>query len=107
LDSDDYIEPNTIELLVNQAEAYHTDVVIASLRKVIWNTENELPTLQYKAFLQIKGKDQFAKFVCQDLRWHIAITACNILFSMAFLRKHDLTFLASKDEDDNKRKEES
>ena len=99
LDSDDYIEPNTIELLVNQAIKYQTDVVIASLRKVIWNTENELPTLQYESFLQIKGKDQFAKYVCQDLRWHIAITACNILFSMAFLRENDLSFLASKDED--------
>lgn len=99
LDSDDYIEPNTIELLVNQAETHHTDVVIASLRKIIWNTENELPTLQYESFLLIKGKDQFAKYVCQDLRWHIAITACNILFSMSFLRKNDLKFLASKDED--------
>lgn len=99
LDSDDYIEPNTIELMVNQAENNQTDAVIASLRKVIWNSEEELPTLQYTSYKLIKGKDEFANYVCQDLRWHIAITACNILFLTDFLRRNDLKFLASKDED--------
>ena len=99
LDSDDYIEPNTIELMVNQAEENQTDVVIASLRKIIWNSDEELPTLQYASFKLIKGKDEFANYVCQDLRWHIAITACNILFLIDFLARNDLKFLASKDED--------
>ena len=99
LDSDDYIEPNTIELMVEQAESNQTDVVIASLRKVVWNTDKELPTLQYSSFQLIKGKDVFANYVCQDLRWHIAITACNILFLIDFLRRNDIKFLASKDED--------
>lgn len=99
LDSDDYIEPNTIETMVEQAEKHHTDAVIASLRKVIWNTEKELPTLQYPSYELIKGKDQFAHYVCQDLRWHIAITACNILFLTDFLIRKDISFLASKDED--------
>jgi len=99
LDSDDYIEPNTIELMVNQAEKNLTDVVIASLRKVIWNTNIEQPTLQYKSYKLIQGEDQFAHYVCQDLHWHIAITACNILFLTDFLRKNDLKFLANKDED--------
>lgn len=99
LDSDDYIEPNTIELMVEQAEKHQTDAVIASLRKVLWNTDKELPTLQYSSYQLIKGKDCFAHYVCQDLRWHIAITACNILFTVVFLRKNNLSFLASKDED--------
>ena len=99
LDSDDYIEKKTIELMVDQAEKHKTDAVIASLRKVIWNSDKELPTLQYKSYQLIKGKDRFAHYVCQDLRWHVAITACNILFSVSFLRKNDLRFLASKDED--------
>lgn len=99
LDSDDYIEPNTIELMVDQAEKHQTDAVIASLRKVLWNTDKELPTLQYSSYQMIKGKDCFAHYVCQDLRWHIAITACNILFAVVFLRKNNLRFLASKDED--------
>ncbi len=99
LDSDDYIEPNTIELMVEQAESNQADVVIASLRKIVWNTDKELPTLQYSSFQLIKGKDAFANYVCQDLRWHIAITACNILFLIDFLRRNDIKFLASKDED--------
>jgi glycosyltransferase involved in cell wall biosynthesis len=99
LDSDDYIEANTIKLMVEQSEKYKADAVLASLRKVIWNTDKELPTLQYSSFYLIKGKDSFAKYVCQDLRWHIAITACNILFQTDFLRKNNLFFLASKDED--------
>lgn len=99
LDSDDYIELNTIELLVNNAEKYDTDVVLASLRKVIYGTEKELPTLQYSSFQLIKGKDEFPKYVCQDLRWHIAITACNILFTTDFLVRNNLLFAASKDED--------
>lgn len=99
LDSDDYIEPTTIETMVNQAENNQTDAVIASMRKVVWNSDVELPTLQYTSYKLIKGKDEFANYVCQDLRWHIAITACNILFLTDFLRKNDLKFLASKDED--------
>lgn len=99
LDSDDYIEPNTIELMVEYAQLHQTDAVIASLRKVVWNSEEELPTLQYQSYMLIKGKDEFAKYVCQDLRWHIAITACNILFQTAFLKRNSLYFLASKDED--------
>ncbi len=99
LDSDDYIEPNTIELMIEQAESHQTDAVIASLRKVVWNTEKEIPTLQYKSYQLIRGKDEFANYVCKDLRWHIAITACNILFLTEFLRNNNLIFLASKDED--------
>ena len=99
LDSDDYIEPNTIEFMLKEAELHHTDVVIASLRKVIWNTDQEQPTLHYSSYILIQGKDEFAKYVCQDLRWHVAITACNILFTTSFLRSRNLFFLASKDED--------
>ncbi len=99
LDSDDFIEPFTIKLMVEQAEKHQTDAVIASLRKIIWNTDKELPTLQYNSYSLIKGKDAFANYVCKDLRWHIAITACNILFFTDFLRKNNIRFLASKDED--------
>ena len=99
IDSDDYIEPHTIELMLEQAEIYRTDVVIASLRKVVLGTEDEIPTLQYSSFRLLDGKDVFANFLCQDLRWHIAVTACNILFSLDFLNKHHLRFAARKDED--------
>ena len=99
VDSDDYIESRTIELMLEQAEKYRTDVVIASLRKVVLGTGEELPTLQYSSFKLIEGKDAFANYLCQDLRWHIAVTACNIMFSLDFLNKHHLRFAARKDED--------
>ena len=99
LDSDDYIEECTISAMVEQAEAHDTDAVIASLRKVVYGTTDELPTLQYHTYQLISGKDEFAHLVCQDLRWHIAITACNILFKKDFLNRHQIRFLASKDED--------
>jgi glycosyltransferase involved in cell wall biosynthesis len=99
IDSDDYIEPQTIKLMVDQAILHQTDVVIASMRKVILGTNDELPTLQYSSYQIIEGKDSFANYVCSDLRWHIAITACNILFSREFLNTNNLRFAARKDED--------
>ena len=99
LDSDDFIESNTIETMVDLAEKHRTDAVLASLRKIVYGSTEEIPTLQYHSFQLIKGKDEFAKYVCQDLRWHIAITACNILFSTDFLKSNNMKFLASKDED--------
>ena len=99
LDSDDYIEPQTIESMVAQTVLHPADVVIASMRKVICGTNDELPTFQYSSYQLIEGKDAFANFVCSDLRWHIAITACNILFSLVFLNTNNLRFAARKDED--------
>lgn len=99
IDSDDYIESNAIELLCVQSEKYNTDVTIASHRKVAWDTGEELPTYQYSSFQYIHGKDAFAKYVCADLRWHIAIVVWNILFSVDFLRNNNLYFSGRKDED--------
>lgn len=99
IDSDDYMEPNAIQLLVEQAEKYDTDVAIASHRRVALGTGEELPTYQYTEYQLIQGKDAFANYVCQDLRWHIAIVVWNILFSVDFLRKNELQFYGRKDED--------
>ena len=99
IDSDDFIEPCTIELMVDKAIIHQTDVVIASMRKVIYGTNEELPTLQYSSFQYIHGVDAFANFVCMDLHWHVAITACNILFLNDFLITNHLRFAARKDED--------
>lgn len=99
IDSDDYVEPNAIQLLLEQAEKYDTDVTIASHRRVALGTGEELPTYQYTEYQLILGKDAFANYVCQDLRWHIAIVVWNILFSVDFLRKNELQFYGRKDED--------
>lgn len=99
IDSDDYMEPNAIQLLVEQAEKYDTDVAIASHRRVALGSGEELPTYQYTEYQLIQGKDAFANYVCQDLRWHIAIVVWNILFSVDFLRKNNILFYGRKDED--------
>ncbi len=99
VDSDDYIEPETIEVLLKEAEEYDTDVVLASSRKVIYGTNEEEPTFTYKTKEVLIGKDVFANYLCQDLRWHIGINAWNNLFKLDFLLKNDLRFAARKDED--------
>ena len=99
VDSDDYIEPETIEVLLNEAEEYNTDVVLASSRKVVYEKNEEVPTFTYKKKEVLIGKDVFANYLCQDLRWHIGINAWNILFKLVFLQKNDLRFAARKDED--------
>ena len=38
LDSDDFIENNTIEILLHEAEEYNADVVMASSRKILYAT---------------------------------------------------------------------
>ena len=99
VDSDDYIEPQTIELLLIEAEKQDTDAVFASSRKVIYGTNEEVPTFTYKSKEILIGKDVFANYLCHDLRWHIGINAWNILFKVDFLRKNNLRFDARKDED--------
>lgn len=99
LDSDDYIEKCTIEKLLHEAKEYDTDVVMASSRKIIYGSGEELPTFVYKSKKILKGKDVFAEYLCQDLRWHIGINAWNNLFNLDFLRKNNIRFAARKDED--------
>lgn len=99
LDSDDYIEKCTIEKLLYEAEEYDADVVMASSRKILYGTGEELPTFSYKSKEILKGKDRFAEYLCQDLRWHIGINAWNNLFTLVFLRNNNIRFAARKDED--------
>ncbi len=99
IDSDDYIEHHCIELLLAQAEKYHTDIVIASHRKETSDTGEEQPSFQYTDYHLIQGEDAFAHYVCSDLRWHIAIVVWNILFSAEFLHSNRLLFEGRKDED--------
>ena len=99
VDSDDYIEPETIEILLKEAEAHDTDAVFASSRKIVYGTDEEVPTFTYNKKVVLKGKDVFANYLCQDLRWHIGINAWNILFKLDFLQKNNFRFAARKDED--------
>lgn len=99
LDSDDFIEPETINLMVRQAEHHSADVVIASMQAIYYETNELEPAFSYSSLTVIKGKDSFANYVCSDLHSHIGISACNTMFEVAFLKSHNLRFSARKDED--------
>lgn len=99
VDSDDYIEPQTIDLLLREAQEHDADAVLASSRKVVYGTDEEVPTFVYKSKKVLVGRDVFANYLCQDLRWHIGINAWNILFNLNFLHRNNLRFDARKDED--------
>lgn len=99
VDSDDFIELNTIDTLLRVAEENDTDAVFSSCRRVDYNTLEELPTFKYSSREEFFGKDVFANYVCQDLRWHVGINVWNILFRLDFLLKGHFRFSARKDED--------
>ena len=99
VDSDDFIELKTIEILLKEAEENDADAVFASSRKVVYGTDDEVPTFTYNDRILLDGKDAFAHYLCQDLRWHIGINAWNILFKLSFLLDNKLRFAARKDED--------
>ena len=92
LDSDDFIEPEAIELMVNEAEKHHTDAVLASNQTVDYPGGEIRPSFAYKEHQIVDGEDAFANIVCANLRWNITITSWNILFNLDFLRRNDLRF---------------
>lgn len=99
LDSDDFIVPETISLMVEQAELHFADVVIASMQAIYYDTNELEPAFSYDSLTVIKGHDSFANYVCSDLHSHIGISACNTLYFLNFLRNNHLRFAARKDED--------
>lgn len=99
VDSDDFIESETIETLLDVAVENNTDVVFSSCRKVDYKTLEELPTFAYSTRESFFGKDVFANYVCQDLRWHVGINVWNIMFKLDFLKRINCRFEARKDED--------
>lgn len=99
LDSDDYIEPTTLELMVPEAEANNADVVHTVARTVYSDSgkiEQLFPDQPYRV---IKGKDEFANVVCADLRRHVSFCCWNILYNLDFLRRNNLYFYKVKCED--------
>lgn len=99
LDSDDFIEPETIGVMVNEAEEHQTDAVLSSARCVNYETGAISPAFTYKSRQILEGRDAFANYVCANLRWNITITSWNILFSLDFLKKNKLYFSTKTSED--------
>lgn len=99
LDSDDFIEPETIEIMTKEAERHHTDAVLSSAQCVNHETGEITPSFTYKSYEIIDGENAFGNFVCANLRWNITVTSWNILFSVDFLRKNHLYFSIRTSED--------
>lgn len=99
MDSDDYIEPNTISIMVPEAEKNQADVVHTVARTVYHESDRVDQGFPDQPYRVIKGKDEFAKVVCADLRRHVSFCCWNILYNLDFLRRNDLRFFKVKCED--------
>lgn len=91
LDSDDMIEPNTIQRLLNQMRQYEADVVYGSLDRIdkVGNT----PTLSYVLpNLTLLSENDFAMYAFKQYST-FQISVCNCLMNLNFLRIHQLRFL--------------
>ena len=99
MDSDDFIEPNTIAIMVLEAEKELADVVHTVARTVYFKSNRIDQDFPYQPYRVIRGKDEFAKVVCADLRRHVSFCCWNVLYSLDFLKRNDLRFYRVKCED--------
>lgn len=91
LDSDDRIEPDTIERLVNEATANRAEVVYASYEIVDYLTGKPIEKYQ-KPYRVITEPDELAIYAFQ----HMSVfqtTACNSLIDLQFLRQSGIRFI--------------
>lgn len=91
LDSDDIIEPNTIQLLVEQMRKYQADVVYASMDRIdkVNNTEVK-PMVLPDAHLFSEG--EMADYAFRNYN-SFQISVCNCLMDLSFLRDKHLRFI--------------
>lgn len=99
LDADDYIEPDTISLMTNEAEAHQTDAVLASSRTINDSPNVISPVYVYKQYQLLTDKDAFQNMVCADIGWNVCVCVWNILFLVDFLRLNHLRFSVRVGED--------
>ena len=93
LDSDDLIEPDTIQLLMSNAKEFQAEVVYGSLDRI--DKVNFLPT---KSFIlpevQFLLGDEMATFAFKNYN-SFQISVCNCMMDLDFLRYHQLRFVDS------------
>ena len=101
LDSDDFLSLDAVELQFSAAKQYDTDVVMGSVRDIDITKDIDNPKITYVSVpdKQFIGEDEFAKFVCKDIHYHIYSTSWNILFKTEFLIKNKLKFVTRRCED--------
>lgn len=91
LDSDDTIEPNTIELLVGTMQASHSDIVYASYERV--DNIKHTPTQQFiYPALSMQHSGDLALYAFQNYGT-FQTSVCNCLIDTAFLRETNLRFI--------------
>ena len=91
LDSDDIIEPYTIQKMVETIEINQAEIVYGSLEKkdLIHNTAPQLFALP-NAVLQ--SEDEMASYAFANYD-SFQISVCNCLMDISFLRKNNLRFI--------------
>jgi glycosyltransferase involved in cell wall biosynthesis len=91
LDSDDLIEPETIQILVNKVKEYKPDVVYGSLDRI--DLVNDSPTKSYILPDQsLLSNGEMANYAFQNYDG-FQISVCNCLMNLYFLRSNQLRFI--------------
>lgn len=91
LDSDDLIETDTIQLLLDKAKEYQADVVYGSLDRIdkVYNSPAQSFVLPDK-YLSFNDEMAFYAFFQYKT---FQISVCNCLMNLEFIRAHQLRFL--------------
>jgi len=91
LDSDDLIEPETIQILYDAVVNNHAQVAYASY-EIIDCVNNISPQIYQKPFMLLTGREELATYVFKyNHIFHSS--ACNILFDLELLRNTGIRFL--------------
>lgn len=91
MDSDDVIEPNTIQLLYDSIAQHQSDVAYASY-EIIDYVKHGPVELYQKASLILSRNDELAEYVFKHSNvFHVSV--CNCLMNLAFLRQTEVRFI--------------
>lgn len=91
LDSDDLIEPDTIQIMMDKAKAYQTDVVYGSLERI--DMVNDLPNQSYVLpDVCLLSENEMASYAFKHYNT-FQISVCNCLMNLDFLRNHQMQFV--------------
>lgn len=91
LDSDDYISPNSINLLYNKAEETKAETVWGSTMKVDSFTGKQTPYWEYPD-IELFGRDKLINYEYESRNTKLLTAVWNILFNTEFFRRNNLRF---------------
>ena len=91
MDSDDIIEPFTIQLLIDAVKRTHSQIAYASYEIIDLVNNSPVQTFQ-KADLQLAGDGELALYAFSHINvFHVSV--CNNLVNLEFLRQTGLRFI--------------